>query len=332
MAFSILLPVRDAAQSLPLALRSILRQSEPSWECVVVDDGSLDESLSIARAFARSDARFRVIEREALGIVSALNAGLRQCSGRYVARMDADDCMHRHRLCWQRAELERVPELSGVGGHVRLFPRAGLSDGLRTYEAWLNSIREPAQLRSEAWIECPIAHPTLCMRRDVLLEFGYRDCGWPEDYDLILRLLDRGLSLGVVPRRLLLWRDRVERLSRTSAAYAIERFTECKASHLASGFLAHTREYTLWGYGKTGKTLARALARHGKHPNQIVELHPGRLGQRIAGAPVIHPDALRSLPKQPLIASVAGGEARSQIRQALREMGFRELTDFVVAA
>ena len=60
---SVLLPAFDAAQTLGTALRSIERQTLTSFECVIVDDGSRDETRSIARAFAARDARFRVLER-----------------------------------------------------------------------------------------------------------------------------------------------------------------------------------------------------------------------------------------------------------------------------
>ena len=63
-----------------------------------------------------------------------------------------------------------------------------------------------------------------------------------------------------------------------------------------------------------------------------MELHPGRLGQTIHGAPVVGPDTLPGLPRRPLVASVAGAEPRARIRAALAEMGFEELRDFVVAA
>jgi hypothetical protein len=145
-------------------------------------------------------------------------------------------------------------------------------------------------------------------------------------------LRSHGHSIGVVTRRLLAWRDHPERLSRRGEAYDLERFTACKAAFLAGSLLAGGREYILWGYGDTGRELRRALLAHDRRPSHIVELHPGRLGQRIHGAPVIPPQALRELPRRPIVASVAGEGARSQIRAALAQMGFRELVDFVCAA
>lgn len=331
-AISVLLPAFDAEATLALALRSVQRQSEPDWECLIVDDGSRDGTARIAAELTQADPRFRLLTGEHAGIVPALNRGLAACRGELVARLDADDLMQRRRLELQRRALRERPELAGVGCHVRLFPRAVMTQGLRDYEAWLRAIRSAEDVEREAFIECPLSHPTLMLRRDVLVEHRYRDCPWPEDYDLVLRLLEHGCRLGVVPERLLHWRDGAARLSRTSARYAIPAFVACKAEYLARGFLREVERYVLWGYGDTGKALSEALARRGKHPSAIVELHPGRLGQLIRGVRVIRPEALASVPKQPLVVSVAGLGPRSEIRAALRQMGFAERRDYVCAA
>lgn len=329
---TVLLPAFDAAATLRAALRSVQRQSVHAWECLVVDDGSRDGSREMVRELAGQDPRFRLLSRPHQGIVAALNAGLSEARGRFVARLDADDMMSGRRLELQLEALERAPELCGVGCHVRFFPRARLSDGLRSYERWLNAIRDDRDVAREAFIECPLSHPTLMLRREALAAAPYRDCAWPEDYDLVLRLLASGQRLGVVPRRLLHWRDGAGRLSRSSPRYGLPAFVECKAEYLASGFLRSSSAYTLWGFGDTGKALAQALARRGKHPSAIVELHPGRVGQLIRGVRVIRPEALPALPRAPLVVSVAGLTPRSEIRAALSAMGFVESRDFVVAA
>jgi glycosyltransferase involved in cell wall biosynthesis len=329
---SVLMPVRDAADSLGACLRSLQRQSFPDWECVLVDDGSRDASLALARAAGEQEPRIRVCAAGRQGIVPALNRGIGLCRGPLVLRMDADDLMHRERLAAQWAALAAEPGLAAVGCHVRLFPRRNLRRGSRDYEGWLNQLRGPDDVERDALIECPLAHPGLAIRRDVLRDYGYREVPWAEDYDLLLRLLRDGRPLGVVPRRLLLWRQGAERLSRSDPRYALARFVECKAAFLAEGFLADAPRYVLWGYGDTGRALRRALARHERHPAHIVELHPGRLGQTIHGAPVVAPDALHGLPRRPLVVSVSGAGPRAEIRAALAAMEFRELRDFVVAA
>ncbi len=327
-----LLPAFNAAATLAPALRSIVRQTETDWECVIVDDGSTDATAELAREHARRDARFRLVSIEHAGIVAALNAGIAACRGEWVARLDADDLMQRRRLEKQRAVLQAEPAWCGVGCGVRLFPRRNMTDGLRAYEKWLAAISGPRDVAREAFVECPLAHPTLMLRREVLASFGYHDAPWPEDYDLVLRLLGAGKQLGTVPERLLHWRDGSSRLSRSSARYSIPAFTACKAEYLARGYLKQVERYVLWGYGDTGKALADALAQRGKHPSAIVELHPGRLGQLIRGVRVIPPEALPALPRQPLLVSVAGLKPRTEIREALARMGFTESRDFVCCA
>lgn len=333
-AVSLLVPAYNAERTLAATLRSVLRQSFPSWECVVVDDGSTDGTAAILREYARRDARIVPTGSEHLGIVGALNRGLERCRGDYVARLDADDLMHRFRIERQFALARRDPELGALGSHVRIFPRRAGNGGRRAYERWLNSLRDEGALFRDRFVECPLAHPTLFVRRDVFAAHPYRDMPWAEDYDLLLRFYESGVRVGVVPEVLLFWREAPTRLSRVDSRYSIERFVECKAHFLARTFLANESSYVLWGYGDTGRALSRALRAQGKHPTYIVELHRGRLGQRIADATVIAPAALAELAPRPrrIVVSVAGEAARSEIRARLTNMGFNEGADYVCAA
>jgi hypothetical protein len=74
----------------------------------------------------------------------------------------------------------------------------------------------------------------------------------------------------------------------------------------------------------------------GKQPILIVEVHPGRIGQRIAGTDVIEPNQLRAFvnahPGAKIVASVARAGPRGEVRNALTSMGFSELSDYVCAA
>jgi len=329
---SILLPVFNDAATLETTLSSLQRQSMPDWECVVVDDGSSDESAEIVSSRAGKDARIQLLRRPHAGLIPALNAGLEACRAPLVARMDGDDWMHRDRLARQCEALDADPALEAVGCFVRIFPRQTLTDGRRAYERWLHSLGDPERLWRERFIECPVAHPTLMIRRECLAALRYRDRGWPEDYDLLLRLLRSGPVVGNVTTRLLGWRDRPERLSRTDPRYALDRFTACRAWHLHRDFLADHPTYILWGHGRTGRALRKALSELGHRPERIVEVHPRRIGNTIHGAPVVPPDGLADRPPYPIVVSVAGSTPRGEIRASLTAMGFQEGLDFVCAA
>jgi glycosyltransferase involved in cell wall biosynthesis len=332
MRVSVLLPARDAEATLDACLHSVTRQTFEDWECVLVDDGSRDRTAAVAARWQAADARVTVRTLPPVGIVAALEHGLACCRGDLVARMDADDLMHRERLAMQVAALDADDGLAAVGCQVRMFPRQTLTSGRVAYERWLNSLASEADIRRDAFVECPVAHPALMVRRAVLAAAGYRDAGWPEDYDLLLRLLGEGARIGVVPRRLVAWRDSANRLSRRDARYGLDRFTACKAAFLARGFLGASEGYVLWGYGDTGKALARALAEHGRRAVAIVEVHPGRIGQCIAGTPVLGLEALDAFRGTPLVVSVAGAGPRAEIRTHLTRRGFLEGRDYVCAA
>ena len=330
---SILLPVRNAASTLASCLKSLTRQTETDWQCVAVNDGSSDASGKLLESAAALDDRIEVIHTPPKGLVAALTCGLKQCQAPLVARMDADDWMHRERLQLQCDWLDAKPNDTAVGTWVRVFPRnEKLREGRRLYEDWLNGLSSAESIAQNAFVECPIAHPTLTIRTSTLRALGYRDMGWPEDYDLILRLLAGGHRLAVLPRRLLGWRDQPHRLSRRSQVYDLDRFAQCKAAHLSDGFLKGNPEYWLWGFGSTGRRLQKAILEFGHAPCHIIDLHPRRLGQRIHGALVIHPDEIVSLERRPLVVSVSGQKARSEIRNFLTSLSFVETEDYVFAA
>lgn len=335
-AVSVLIAARDAAATLPRSLRSVMRQTHADWECVVVDDGSQDATPELLQQAVRADGRIRAIAQAAEGVVAARNRGLAECRAPVVALLDADDLMHPRRLELQLSALTAAPHLDGVGSHVRYRPRTDVGDGMVAYEAWLNSMRSAEDLLRDRYIEMPIGHPTLTLCRAALTAVGgWRDCGWPEDWDLLLRLMrspDNTPRIGVVPQQLLAWRIRADSMSRNAETYSQASFTRCRAAFLAEDYLRDAEEYALLGYGGTGRGLRRALTDHGKRLSTVIEVHPGRVGQTIHGAPVVPPDSLRDLRPAKLIVSVAGDEARARVRALLAEMNYREGRDYVCAA
>lgn len=327
---SVLLPAFDAERTILSALRSVRRQRFRDFECVVVDDGSTDATAEIAVAFASRDPRFRVVGRRHGGLVASLNAGLEECRGEIVARMDADDLMMRDRIGAQVAALDADPSLAAVGTHVTLAPRRGLQEGALEYERWIASIDSPERVLQDLFVECPVVHPTLSIRHDAIRELGWRDRGVPEDYDLVLRLAETGRRIGVVARALLVWRQGEARLQRTSPAYAHDAFARVKAEFLVRGFLRDAEKYVLVGFGNSGKRMRAALARERRTPLAIVDLH--RKGNVVDGIPIVAADALASLPRAPIVVCVSGGDGRAEVRRELSERGFVERRDYVCCA
>lgn len=330
---SVLLPVRDGALHLEEAAASLEAQTDPDFEVLAVDDGSTDATPEILAAWGARDRRVRAIRQEPAGIVAALERARGAARGWYLARMDADDVAEPHRFAAQRALLDAEPSLDGCGAGVRYFPRHHLRDGARRYEAWLNGASAAHEVSREIFVECPLAHPTFFLRAPVVAAVGgYRDRGWPEDYDLILRLWRHGRGLANVPEVLLHWRERSARLSRTHPAYAPDAFLACKVHHLRRSLLAGGRPAAIWGAGPVGKAFARALLAAGTPVVAFVEVDPRKIGQEIHGAPVL--DAAGGLGLDGVLHLAAVGQpgARATLRGILAGAGLRELQDFVAVA
>lgn len=330
---SVLLPVRDGGAWLDEALGSVASQTLESLEVVVVDDGSVDDTPDRLEAWARRDPRIRVLRQEPSGIVVALERARADARGRFLARMDADDVAMPERLEAQLALMEAGSRLAACGCGVEYFPREAVRDGARRYEAWVNRATTPEAIAAAIFVECPLAHPTFFLRADAVeATGGYRDAGWAEDYDLLLRLWRAGYRLGKVADVLLRWRERPDRLSRTHPAYAPQAFVACKVHHLRRSLLRGGRSCVVWGAGPVGKRFARALQKAGTEVEAFVDLDPRKIGQEVHAAPVLDlADGLRM--RGPLHLGAVGQKgARARIREALGGAGFRELDDFVAVA
>jgi len=325
--------VRDGAAHLGEAAASLEAQTEGDFEVVAVDDGSADATPAILEEWAARDRRVRVVRQAPTGIVGALERARREARGAYLARMDADDVCEPRRLEAQRALLDAEPGLAGCGTRIRYFPRQGLGDGARRYEAWLNGASTPAEVAREVFVECPLAHPTFFLRAEsVAAAGGYVERGWPEDYDLVLRLWAAGSRLANVPEVLLAWREGSGRLSRTHGAYAPEAFLACKVHYLRATLLPGRRGTAVWGAGPVGKAFARALLEAGVPVAAFVEVDPRKIGQEIHGAPVLDTPAGLALEGVLHLAAVGQPGVRSELRRILSGAGLTEMRDFVAVA
>jgi hypothetical protein len=291
---------------------------------------------------ASYDSRIRVLSTEPRGIVAALERARAEARGEFLARMDADDVALPDRLARQLALMERAPEVVLCGTGVEYFPREGLRDGTLRYESWINGPSDPEGIERELFVEWPLAHPTFLLRAEAAARVGgYRDVGWPEDYDLVLRLWRDGGRLARVPEVLLRWRDAPTRLSRTDPSYSLDAFRACKVHHLRRGPLGAEqgkpgRPVMICGAGPVGKAMARALQGAGTEVRAFFDLDPRKIGQTIHGAPVLGPEdipAPSSGGDGPVVLGAVGQPgARAEIRALFGGVGWREGEDLWMVA
>lgn len=333
---SVVLPTRDAAGTLRRAVASILAQRQVSLELVVIDDGSTDETPQLLKQLAAMDRRLRCISIPRRGLVPALEAGIDAARGSLIARMDADDEAHPDRLSRQQALLDHNPDLGLVGCLVEFGGDARSAEGYARHVTWTNSLQSHESISLGRFVECPLPHPSIVFRRQLIHRFGsYREGPFPEDYELILRWLDAGVRMQKVPERLLRWNDAPGRLSRTDPRYAPEAFYSLKADYLArwlSKNNPHHPEVVIWGAGRETRRRAEKLLNAGIEIVAWVDIDPRKTGRTVAARPVWRPNDLPP-PGTCFVASYVGRHgARELIAARLREAGYTLGEDFILAA
>lgn len=176
------IPVRDGEAYLAEAIESVLGQSRPCDQVIVVDNGSTDRSAEIAAGFGPA---VELVTEPRPGIGAARNAALRAARGDYLAFLDADDLWDPEKTALQLAAFEAEPQLQLVFGHVRQFVTPEL---LAREEA--KGLRVPAEPQPGQYIGAMMA------RRAAIEAIG----PWPEDVRVsdgltfLLRVTELGLE------------------------------------------------------------------------------------------------------------------------------------------
>jgi glycosyltransferase involved in cell wall biosynthesis len=315
------------------ALESLNVQTLADFEVIAVDDGSTDATSSILQEWAEFDERVHPISQTHNGIVSALNVGMQACQSPFIARMDADDLAYPERLALQVAFLEEHPRTAVVGCLVRGYPPEDVRQGFSIYLDWQNSLLTDKDIRREIFIESPLAHPSVMVRKEWLFQVGgYQELGWPEDYDLWLRLYLAGAKFAKVPKILLDWREHTTRLTRQDSRYSLENFLRAKAYYLTRGPLLDRDAVLLWGAGMVGRRLSKHLVRQGAPLKAFVDVDPAKIDRTRRGLPILPPEAIPRWWEQwsnPVVLAAVGARgARRLIRQRLESYGLREAQDW----
>jgi glycosyltransferase involved in cell wall biosynthesis len=333
---SVVIPVFNAAPTLPCSIGSIGAQTFRDWELIAVDDGSTDGSAAWLEELARREPRLRLVRQTHDGIVAALNAGLAVARGEFIARMDADDESFPDRLAGQTAFLDARPEIGVVGSLVEYGGDRAANEGYALHVDWLNTLTSPESIALNRFVESPFAHPSVMFRRELIARHGgYREGDFPEDYELWLRWLEAGVRMAKTPESLLRWNDPPGRLSRTHPRYEPEAFYRLKAGFLARWLernVDRRRPLLVWGAGRPTRKRVRWLEACGVDIDGFVDVDPRKTGRALGGRRVRAPGEIPAPPGAFVVGYVANRGARDGQREFLQQRGFVEGRDFIFAA
>lgn len=180
---SVLMCVYNSSLHVKEAMESILSQTFKNFEFIVVNDGSTDGSEAIILSY--SDPRIKYIRNpENLGLIASLNKGIEASSGKYIARMDADDISLPERLQEQYAYMESHPLLGVCGSDYDQFDASTSTH----YKA----LTRHEEILAYMLFNCSVVHPSLIIRTDLLkqqpvkFDISYKHA---EDYELWSRLI-----------------------------------------------------------------------------------------------------------------------------------------------
>lgn len=198
----VVIPVFNAEAYLAQALASVQLQTFADWELIVLDDGSTDASVEIARAFAATDPRITVQhDGQNRGLVFRLNQMPTLTTAPLLARMDADDLMHPERLARQVEVFARRSELDVLGTAAYAIDQSSEPYGFKA--------APPIPEDAAGFLAAsPLIHPSVMLRRAWLAQHPYDACyERAEDYELWWRTQSHTVFMNL-PEPLLFYRER----------------------------------------------------------------------------------------------------------------------------
>lgn len=288
---SVIIPTYNSASTLGRALASVLSQTRPADEIIVVNDGSTDDTEAL---IAREYPQVRYHYQPNAGLAATRNVGAALATGTMLALLDSDDEWAPTKLERQLQTLQQRPDLAGVGCHrVRIKIDAAGTEKSRQPSKHADGEVEEITFAKEIWSN-RICGATMMIRREVFERFGGYDASMRvlEDHDLWLRLLGAGQRLGVMREPLYLFYERPGSLRSNidllekAAAIILEKWDPQRHPEVAS--LLTPQEYAKvckwWWLKLTFHALRlsdRAAAR--RHAERAAAYHSGSAQLELAG-------------------------------------------------
>lgn len=191
---SVVIPVWNGAKVIKQAIKSVQVQTMEHFECIIVDDGSDDETREIVKAMQRCDDRIRLLHQPHMGIVPALNYGIKAAKTDIIVRMDADDMMFNDRLERQLGFLKEHKDIDVVGGQMVCTHPDGKLARVTTYPL------THKEIEAGFYTGNMMGHPAVTFRKLVWKTVGgYRGDGRAEDYWLWTDAIVAGFKFANLP-------------------------------------------------------------------------------------------------------------------------------------
>ncbi|MCK4919594.1 MAG: glycosyltransferase family 2 protein [Bacteroidales bacterium] len=327
---SVILPFFNADVSLKRALDSIENQTLKDFECILINNNSTDKSVEIAKHQIEKDKRFILINEKKQGVMFASNAGSDIARSKYIARMDADDVASKDRLKLQSDFLDDNPDYGAVGGKVKHISHSENTKGFARYVDWVNSVQTYSDILNSQFIESPIVNPSTMWRKEVGEKYGmYKHGDFPEDYEMWLRWLNKGVKIKKLNEVVLNWHDSDTRLTRTQSIYSDSSFYRIKTKYLAQWLEKNNPFHpriVVWGASRISRRRAALLKQYGIEIEFYIDIKRSRqLEQK-----VIYYNEIPSSKEIFILTYIKQMDAREEIQDFLHDRGYIEGLNYLL--
>ena len=209
---SVIMSVYNGEAYLAEAIESIINQTFQNWELIVINDCSTDSTAQILADFAQKDARVKVHPNEVnLRLPTSLNKAISLCSGKYIARMDADDISLPGRLEKQYKFMEENPDVSLSSCRFMTVKNGVYASG------GAGGRCDSDAIKAMLLVANPILHPGVIAKAEVMKEFCYdTTLTCTEDLELWTRLAMANHKMKILPECLLIYRLHDKQITSTT--------------------------------------------------------------------------------------------------------------------
>lgn len=243
---SIILPVYNVEDYVEQSIQSILKQTHPHFELIIVNDGSTDTSGEICEEYAREDGRIHLIHQENQGLSMARNNGLEVATGDYILFVDSDDYIHRDLLSVLYGHLRKHDAAVSVCDYLAVAEDEKESNYETsvydtTYQV-LDSLEAVSEIVEKSQARMIIACGKL-YEKELFNQVRYPQGKYHEDEFVTYRLFYQAQKIVVTDAQLYFYRQRSESI--TGNRYSLKRLDKLEGLKEAISFFEEQGEKEL---------------------------------------------------------------------------------------
>lgn len=329
---SVILPFFNAELTLNRAIESIASQNFENFECILINNNSTDNSVEIAKTWTKKDIRFILIHEKLQGVMYASNTGSRHACGKYIARMDSDDVSIPNRLKLQSEFLDNNNDYDAVAGRVNHISHSENTKGFAHYVKWVNSVQTFEEIKNKQFVESVIVNPSAMWRKETGEKHGlYENGNFPEDYEMWLRWLSKGIKIKKLTETVLDWHDSDTRLTRTQSIYSDSSFYKIKTKYLAKWLEKNNPFHpnvAIWGASRISRRRAKLLTQYGIEIECFIDTKKDRLLDH----KIIYFEETPSPNKLFILTYIKQMNARDEIQEFLDGKGYEEGINYLLVS